>query len=99
MTTLTNAIKAAGGFVQRIFPGVRSHYHSNSDQRLHQDLDLHLDTKHFVSQEGDKDADRWSELTSRGVPVYSSDFVLSAILKQQMGDLLDRKVMLAKPSS
>ncbi|KAG8810653.1 hypothetical protein FRC19_004386 [Serendipita sp. 401] len=99
MTTLTNAIKAAGGSVQRIFPGVRSHYHSNSDQRLHQDIDLHLDTKHFVSQEGDKDADRWSELTTRGVPVYSSDFVLSAILKQQMGDLMDRKVMLAKPST
>ncbi|KAG8868246.1 hypothetical protein FRC20_003758 [Serendipita sp. 405] len=99
MTTLTNAIKAAGGSVQRIFPGVRSHYHSNSDQRLHQDLELHLDTKHFVSQEGDKDADRWSELTTRGVPVYSSDFVLSAILKQQMGDSMDRKVMLAKPST
>ncbi|KAG8806637.1 hypothetical protein FRC17_004890 [Serendipita sp. 399] len=97
-TTLTNAIKAAGGMLHTIFPGVRSHYHSSEDQRLYQDLDSHLESKHFVSQKGDKDEDRWEELTSRGVPVYSPDFVLSAILRQQIGDLMDPKVMLARPT-
>lgn len=71
--TISSTIRSAGGVCMRQVPQVRA-------------MEDHLHDRHFIGAEGEHVKPKIKELHQHGIPVYTKEVVLVAVLRQELPD-------------